>query len=71
MAEFKVGCSPITDTIYAGKVSDKGMWVGKKHDVTQSAVGAVAELLLKEDTHLRFTTDGKEYILQVTEIKPS
>jgi len=70
MEEFKVGCSPITNTIYAGKVS-KGMWVGSKHDVTKSAVGAVAELLLKEDSHLKFKSDGKDYILQVIEIKPS
>lgn len=66
--DFKVGCSPITNTIYVGKVSSKGMWIGNKHDVTNSAVAAVAELLLKEDSHLKFTTDGKVYMLHVTEL---
>ena len=64
---IKVGCSPITNTIYAGKVSDKGMWIGAKDDVTKSAVSAVAELLLKEDSHLKFIADGKEYVLQVVD----
>lgn len=46
MADFKVGCSPITSKIYAGKVLKNGMW-GVKHNVTDTAVGAVAQHLLQ------------------------
>ena len=37
-----MGVSPITDTIYYGTVKDN-KWVGKKEDVTDSAIKAVFE----------------------------
>ena len=38
------GVSPITNTIYYGtQDSEKHMWVGKKEDVTDSAIAAVYE----------------------------
>ena len=69
MKEFKVGCSPITSDIYAGFVNDKGMWVGKKHDVTDTAVGAVAQHLLQLNEVMEFGYKDKKYILQVVELK--
>jgi len=68
MAEFKVGCSPLTGNIYAGTVSKNGLW-GKKHDVTDTAVGAVAEHLLQKEIELQFSYKGKKYALRVVELE--
>lgn len=67
MADFKVGCSPITSKIYAGKVLKNGMW-GVKHDVTDTAVGAVAQHLLQLEQKVRFDYDGKTYELKVVKV---
>jgi hypothetical protein len=68
MSEFKVGCSPLTSEIYAGNVSKTGLW-GKKHVVTDTAVGAVAQHLLQKDEQLQFEYQGKKYALRVVELK--
>ncbi len=68
MAQFKVGCSPITSDIYAGNVNDKGMWVGKKHNVTDTAFGAVAQNLLQLKEEFVFGYQGKKYALRVVEL---
>lgn len=68
MSNFKVGCSPVTGEIYAGHVNDKGMWVNKRHNVTDTAVGAVAENLLLSKEELRFGYQGKQYVLRVVEL---
>lgn len=68
MSNFKVGCSPLTSEIFAGTVSKNGLW-GKKHNVTQTAVGAVAQHLLQKDEELRFNYQGKKYALRVVELK--
>jgi hypothetical protein len=68
MSSFKVGCSPITSEIYAGTVSKTGLW-GKKHNVTETAVGAVAQHLLQLDEELRFNYQGKNYALRVVELE--
>lgn len=68
MSNFKVGCSPIIGVLYAGTVNKKGAW-GKKHDVTDTAVGAVAEHLIQRNEELRFNLKGKSYALRVVEIK--
>lgn len=67
MSNYKVGCSPLTSEIYAGSVSKTGLW-GKKHNVTNTAVGAVAQHLLQKDEELRFEYQGKKYALKVVEI---
>ena len=68
MADFKVGCSPLTSKIFAGKVLKNGMWGQTKHDVTDSAVGAVAQHLLQLDEKLQFQYCGKIYELKVVEV---
>jgi len=65
---MKVGCSPITGEIYAGNVT-KNMWSGKKHDVTNSAVNAVAQHLIQRDINIQFKIDDKTYMLKVEEVK--
>lgn len=63
--EFKLGCSPITNIIYAGNVKN-GMWIGEKKDVTNTAVMAVAEHLLKANQCVKFVdSKGDSYILSV------
>ena len=44
MSDFKVGCSPLTSKIFAGKVLKNGTWGNVKHDVTDTAVGASRNL---------------------------
>jgi hypothetical protein len=70
MSDFKVGCSPLTSKIYAGKVLKNGLW-GVKHDVTDTAVGAVAQHLLQLDVKLQFQYRGKTYELKVVEVSES
>ena len=67
MSNFKIGCSPLSGEIFAGTVSKTGLW-GKKHNVTDTAVGAVAEHLIHKDQELRFTLKGKQYALRVVEL---
>lgn len=69
MKGFKVGCSPITSDIYAGNVNDKGMWVGTKHNVTDTAVGAVAQHLIQLKEEFRFSYKEKKFALIVAEIE--
>jgi len=68
MSNFKVGCSPLTSKIYAGKVLKNGTWGQNKHDVTDSAVGAVAQHLLQLDEKMQFTYQGEKYELKVEKI---
>ncbi|MFA5727465.1 MAG: hypothetical protein WC886_07490 [Saccharofermentanaceae bacterium] len=68
MAKFKVGCSPITSEIYAGRVTENGMWC-QKHNVTDTAPSAVAQHLLQLDQCIEFDCKGKKYKLQVVEVK--
>lgn len=69
MAQFKVGCSPLTSKIYAGKVLKNGLWGSVKHDVTDTAVSAVAQHLLQLDQRLQFKShNGKTYELKVVEV---
>lgn len=68
MSDFKVGCSPLTSKIFAGKVLKNGTWGNVKHDVTDTAVGAVAQHLLQLDEKLQFQYCGKTYELKVVEV---
>jgi len=70
MNDFKIGCSPLTSEIFAGKVLKNGMWGATKHNVTDTAVGAVAQHLMQKDEIMVFDHKGKKYALQVVEFKP-
>lgn len=71
MSKLVVGCSPITSEIFAGRLNKEGtMWKGEKHDVTKTAVSAVAQHLLQKDEVMEFVyKDDKKYQLQVVEVK--
>ena len=68
MSDFKVGCSPLSSRIFAGKVLKNGTWGNVKHDVTDTAVCAVAQHLLQLDEKLQFKYRGKAYELKVVEV---
>ena len=67
---IKVMSSMLTGRIYAGRVNPKNqMFIGEKDDVTDTAVSAVAQYLLKEEVCLQFEVAGKTYRLEVSEIQ--
>lgn len=65
---FKVGCSPISSKLFAGRVLENGTWGKIKHDVTDSAVGAVAIHLLRKGEKMQFNYEGKTYEIKVEEV---
>jgi len=68
-SKFKIGCSPLTNTIYAGSVLKNGTWGSIKHDVTDTAPNAVAQYLIEDDCSIVFShNNGKRYKLQVVEL---
>ena len=67
---IKVMSSMLTGRIYAGRVNPKSqMFIGEKDDVTDTAVSAVAQHLLKEEVCLQFEVQGKTYRMEVREVK--
>jgi hypothetical protein len=54
--------------IITARVNEKGVFVSKKVDVTDTALTAVAECLLKTDESLLFEYKGERYKLQVVKI---
>ena len=69
MSKIRIGCSPITGTIYAGSVSKTGLWGKNKVDVTDEAIRSVAESLLQTDEVLQFKHEGDWYELSVKKIQ--
>jgi len=44
MSSLRVQCSPLTGTIYAGRINKGGTaWAGNKTDVTSDVLGAVIQ----------------------------
>ena len=67
---IKVMSSILTGRIYAGRVNPKNqMFIGEKDDVTDTAVSAVAQHLLKEEICWQFEFKGKTYRLEVREVE--
>lgn len=59
----------LTGRIYAGRVNAKGMFVGEKDDVTETAWSAVAEHLIHKNEEIHFSIKGKKHVLKVEELK--
>ena len=68
MSEFKIGCSPLTSRLFAGKVLKNGTWGQTRHDVTDTAVGAVAQHLLQLEEKMLFNYKGERYELKVEKV---
>lgn len=60
-----MGASPLSGRIFQGTLNtEKGMWVGKKEDVTEQAIKAVAEhMMIKDQRYAYETNDGKWLII--------
>lgn len=66
MAEYHVGCGAFG--IYAGTLNkNKNMWLHKSN-VTKECLDCAAQYLLEQEKLMRFTYDGKRYVLKVEEI---
>ncbi len=68
MSKFKVGCSPLTSRLFAGNVLKNGMWGNVKHDVTDTAVLAVAQHLMQLNETVQFDCKGETYRMEVTKV---
>jgi len=67
MAKLRVGVSPITNTIFAGRLNkDETMWTGEKHDITDEAVMAVVEYIKKDK--VIYERGGKKYEMKEVEL---
>jgi len=72
MKNIVLGCSPITPTIYAGKLNKaKTMWVkGSKVDVTETCFDSMAEFLMNHKCPWVFKNkEGKEVTIVLKEIE--
>lgn len=70
MGNLKLGCSPLTGTIYAGNQNKDKSWTPGKQDVTDTALRAVAEHLLSQRcSYEYFIVDGK-YRLKLVKVVP-
>jgi len=70
MSKLNVICSPLTPTIYIGRTNDElTMWIGEKQDITESALGAVADLIAKHGKTIQTKVKGKWYSLELIEVK--
>ncbi|HCU2310599.1 TPA: hypothetical protein OUJ77_000588 [Klebsiella aerogenes] len=64
-----MGASPLTGNIFQGTLNtDTGMWVGKKEDVTEHAVKAVAEHLMIKKQKYAYGIKGGKYLVISHEI---
>ncbi|HBU8666353.1 hypothetical protein ABLV11_00330 [Klebsiella sp. GW_Kp181] len=67
-----MGASPLTGQIFQGTLNtDTGMWVGKKEDVTEHAVKAVAEHLMIKKQKYAYGIKGGKYLVVSHEIVDS
>ena len=66
---IRVSTSPITNTIYAGRVRGH-LWSGEKHDVTMDALVAVAQHGIAFGKPIVITSNGKpEFEITVKSLK--
>lgn len=70
MKNITIGCSPITPTIYAGKLNKKGnQWLGEKQDVTNECLSAVFEFIAVHQRTMIAEYKGKRYSIELEEVK--
>ncbi|CNH96827.1 DUF7446 family protein [Yersinia enterocolitica] len=64
-----MGASPLTGTIFQGTLDTaKGVWVGKKEDVTEQAVKAVAEHMKIKGQNFAFGINNGKYLIMTHKI---
>lgn len=68
MSDITIGLSPITNTIFAGRLNKAGtMWKGEKYDVTDKCVMTVVAYIKKD--RVIYERDGKKYEMREVEIE--
>lgn len=65
MPKYHVGCG--LSAIYAGTSSKPGVWKDKT-PVTDEAILAVAQWLLKEKMSIVYSENGKHYRMEINEV---
>lgn len=58
MTNYHVGCGPLTNRIYAGRVDKRGRTWASKSDVTGAACGAVIEHVLANKEPVTVSVNG-------------
>lgn len=67
--EVTIGLLPITKEIVVGKVNEKGLWVGNRTNVTNSAMVTVGDYLVATDQRMSFVgVDGETYVLSCVKL---
>ena len=67
--EVTIGLLPITKEIVVGKVNEKGLWVGNRTNVTNSAIVTVGDYLAATDQRMSFVgVDGETYVLSCVKL---
>jgi hypothetical protein len=67
MSEITVGLSPLTNTIFAGRLNKaETMWKGEKFDVTDKYVMSVVAYIKKD--RVVYERDGKTYEMKEVEL---
>ena len=68
-AEVTIGLLPITKEIVVGKVNEKGLWVGNRTNVTNSAIVTVGDYLVATDQRMSFVgVGGGTYVLSCVKL---
>ena len=68
-AEVTIGLLPITKEIVVGKVNEKGLWVGNRTNVTNSAIVTVGDYLVATDQRMSFVgVGGETYVLSCVKL---
>lgn len=68
MSDITIGLSPITNTIFAGRLNKTGtMWKGEKYDVTDKCVMTVVAYIQKE--RVIYERNGKKYEMKEVEFE--
>ncbi len=67
--EVTIGLLPITKEIVVGKVNEKGLWVGNRTNVTNSAIVTVGDYLVATDQRMSFVgVGGETYVLSCVKL---
>ena len=67
--EVTIGLLPITKEIVVGKVNEKGLWVGNRTNVTNSAIVTVGDYLVATPQRMSFVgVGGETYVLSCVKL---
>jgi len=79
MSELHIGCSPLTNTIYAGKAKESGngvmRFIGNKTDVTEEVLVAAVEFFIgkfesdKSLESIDYKVGNKKVVIKMENIK--